>query len=54
VTVVTALIELLVGMACVAFSRPCWRRGGLGFRVLAGCLVVAGTIAIVNAIVGLI
>jgi hypothetical protein len=53
VTVVTAVIELLVGAACVAFAWPSWRRGGLRSRVLAAALALAGAIAIVNAVVTL-
>jgi hypothetical protein len=53
VTVVTAVIELLVGAACVAFAWPSWRRGSLWSRVLAVGLAVAGGVAIVNAAVTL-
>ena len=50
-TAVTATIELLVGIACVALAWPCWRRGGAVFRVVAVVLALAGLTAIANAIV---
>jgi hypothetical protein len=49
VTLATAVIELLVGAACIAFAWPCWRRGEARFRALAGCLAIAGAIAVANA-----
>jgi hypothetical protein len=53
VTTVTAAIELLVGLACLAFALPSWQRGGGSFRLLAVCLALAGAVAIVNAVVTL-
>jgi putative effector of murein hydrolase len=50
VTTLTAVIELLVGAACVALAWPAWRRRESTSRILAGCLAVAGGIAIANAI----
>jgi hypothetical protein len=50
VTLAAAVIELLVGAACVVFAWPCWRRGEVRFRVLAGCLAIAGAIAVANAV----
>jgi hypothetical protein len=45
------MIELLVGLACLAFAWPCWKRGGGSFRLLAACLALAGAVAVVNAVV---
>jgi hypothetical protein len=53
VTTVTAIIEALVGLACLAFAWPSWQRGGGSFRLLAICLALAGTVAVVNAVVTL-
>jgi hypothetical protein len=53
VTTVTAVIELLVGLACLGFAWPSWQRGGGSFRLLAACLVLAGAVAVVNAVVTL-
>jgi hypothetical protein len=53
VTTVTAAIELLVGLACLAFAWPSWQRGGGSFRLLAVCVALAGAVAIVNAVVTL-
>jgi len=50
VTTITAVIELLVGAACAALAWPSWRRAAAASRVLAACLLVAGGVAIVNAI----
>jgi hypothetical protein len=46
----TAAIELLVGAACVALAWPWWRRGGQAFRIVAAVLALAGSVAIVNAV----
>jgi putative effector of murein hydrolase len=53
VTSVTAVIELLVGAACVAIALPCWRQGSPVFRIIAVVLAVAGVTAVVNAVVTL-
>ena len=53
VTIVTAAIEALVGTACIAMGWACWTRGTTLFRVVAVVLVVAGLVAIANAIVSL-
>jgi len=48
---VTAAIEALVGVVCVAMAWACWtRRTGL-FRGVGIALAVAGVVAIVNAVV---
>ena len=52
-TTITAVIELLVGIACLAFAWPSWHRGGVSFRVLAAVLALAGAVAVVNAVVTL-
>ena len=50
-TGLTAVIELLVGAACVAIALPCWRQGSTAFRVIGAVLAVAGLVAVVNAVV---
>ena len=52
-TTITAAIELLVGLACIAFAWPCWLRAETSFRVLAAVLAFAGAVAVVNAVVTL-
>lgn len=52
-TTITAAIELLVGLACLAFAWPSWRRGDVSFRVLATVLALGGVVAVVNAVVTL-
>jgi hypothetical protein len=54
VTTVTAVIELLVGLACTAIALPCWRQGSTVFRVIGVVLAVAGMTAVVNAVVTLL
>jgi putative effector of murein hydrolase len=54
VTSVTAVIELLVGAACIAIAFPCWRQGATVFRVMGVVLAVAGITAVVNAVVTLV
>jgi hypothetical protein len=51
VTGVTAVIEALVGAACLTMAWGCWRRGTVLFRGAAVVLGVAGLVAITNAIV---
>ena len=53
-TTVTAVIELLVGLACAAVAWPCWLQGSTVFRVIGVVLVVAGATAVVNAVVTLL
>ena len=53
-TSVTAVIELLVGTACIAIAVPCWRQGSTVFRVMGIVLAVAGITAVVNAVVTLV
>jgi hypothetical protein len=50
VSTLTAAVELLVGLACVAFGWISWQRGGTMFRIVGAALAVAGTVAIVNAV----
>jgi len=54
VTSVTAVIELLVGAACIAIAVPCRRQGSTVFRVMGVVLGVAGVVAVVNAVVTLV
>jgi len=54
VTSATAVIELLVGAACIAIALPCWRRGSTVFRVMGAVLAVAGVTAVVNSLVTLV
>jgi hypothetical protein len=54
VTSVTAVIELLVGAACIAIALPCGRQGSTMFRVMGVVLAVAGVTAVVNAVVTLV
>jgi hypothetical protein len=51
VTGATAVIEALVGAACVAMAWACWTRHTALFRGVGIALAVAGVVAIVNAIV---
>ena len=53
-TSVTAVIELLVGAACIAIALPCWRQGSTIFSVMGAVLAVAGVVAVVNAVVTLV
>ena len=53
-TTVTAVIELLVGLACAAIAWPCWRQSSTVFRVIGVVLAVAGATAVVNAVVTLL
>ena len=53
-TSVTAVIEFLVGAACIAIAVPCWRQGSTTFRVIGVVLGVAGVVAVVNAVVTLV
>ncbi len=53
-TSVTAVIELLVGAACIAIALPCWRQGSTVFRVMSVILAVAGITAVVNAALTLV
>jgi hypothetical protein len=53
VTSVTAVIELLVGAACIAIALPCWRQGVPVFRVIGVVLAIAGVTAVINAVVTL-
>ncbi|MFL5790078.1 MAG: hypothetical protein ACJ76A_01115 [Actinomycetota bacterium] len=53
-TTVTAVIELLVGAACIAIAVPCWRQGSGMFRVTSVVLAIAGITAVVNAAVTLV
>ena len=48
---VTAVIEGLVGGACVAMAWACWTRGTALFRGVGLVLAVAGVVAIANAVV---
>ncbi|MFI5055214.1 MAG: hypothetical protein ACHQAW_02300 [Actinomycetota bacterium] len=48
---VTAVIEALVGGACVAMAWACWTRGSALFRGVGLMLAVAGVVAIANAVV---
>jgi hypothetical protein len=48
----TAIVEFLVGVACLALAVPMWRRPG-GVRGAAALLAVAGAVAVVNAAVSL-
>jgi putative effector of murein hydrolase len=50
VTSVTAVIELLVGAACIAIAVPCWRQGSTMFRAVGVVLGLAGVVAVVNAV----
>jgi len=50
VTGLTAAIEALVGVACLAMAWGCWTRGTALFRGVGVVLAVAGLVAIVNAI----
>jgi hypothetical protein len=52
-TWVTAVIETFVGAACLAMGVASWRRATPLFRVVAVVLVVAGAIAVVNAVASL-
>jgi putative effector of murein hydrolase len=54
VTSVTAVIELLVGAACIAIAVPCWRQSSAVFRVIGVLLAVAGITAVVSATVTLV
>jgi hypothetical protein len=54
VTSVTAVIELLVGAACIAIAVPCWGQGSTMFRVMGAVLGVAGVVAVINAVVTLV
>jgi hypothetical protein len=49
VTWTTAIVEALVGGACLAMAWPCWRRGTPVFRGVGIVLGIAGAVAIVNA-----
>ena len=49
-TSVTAVIELLVGAACIAIAVPCWRQGSTMFRAVGVVLGLAGVVAVVNAV----
>jgi hypothetical protein len=51
VTGVTAVIEALVGAACVAMAWACWTRDTALFRGVGLALAVAGVVAIANAVV---
>ena len=53
-TSVTAVIELLVGAACMAIALPCWRQGSTVFRVMGAVLAVAGVTAVVNSLATLL
>ena len=53
-TSVTAVIELLVGAACIAIAVPCWRQGSTVFRVMGIVLAIAGITAVGNAVVTLV
>lgn len=53
-TSVTAVIELLVGAACIVIAVPCWRQGSTMFRVMGAVLAIAGVTAVVNAVVTLV
>ena len=50
VDAVNDLIELLVGLACLALAWPAWRRSG-GMRVVAVVFAVAGIAAVAHAAV---
>jgi len=54
VTSLTAVIELLVGAACIAIALPCWRQGSPMSRTVAVVLGVAGLTAVINAVVTLV
>ena len=45
----TAIVEALVGVACLALAVPCWRRATALFRSHAVVLALAGLVAIANA-----
>jgi len=49
VTIVTAAIEALVGVACIAMAVVCWRHATPLFRIVAAILALAGVVAIANA-----
>jgi hypothetical protein len=51
VTGVTAVIEALVGAACVAMAWACWTRDTVLFRSVGLVLALAGVVAIANAVV---
>jgi hypothetical protein len=53
VTGVTALVEALVGAACLVMAWVCWRHGTPVFRVVGIVIGVAGATAVVNALVSL-
>ena len=50
VDAVNDLIEMLVGLACLALAWPAWRRGG-AIRVVAVVFAVAGFAAVAHAAV---
>jgi len=47
----SAVIEALVGAACVAMAWACWTRATVLFRGVGVVLAVAGVVAIANAVV---
>jgi hypothetical protein len=51
-TTLTAITELLVGLACLAIAVPAVRRPGRT-RLIGVVLGVAGLVAVVNAVVTL-
>ena len=53
-TAVTALIEFLVGLVCLAMAWPSWQRGTRLFRGVALILALAGIVAVGNAWIGLL
>lgn len=53
-TSVTAVLELLVGAACIAIALPCWRQASTVFRVIGVVLALAGLTAVANAVVTLV
>lgn len=52
-TAVTAAIEALVGVACLAMAWACWQRATPVVRMVAAALAVAGVVAVVNAAISL-
>lgn len=54
VTGLTAVIEALVGAACLSMAWACWTRGTALFRGVGIVLAVAGAVAVANAVASLL
>jgi hypothetical protein len=50
VTALTATIEALVGVACLAMGWVCWQRTTVVFRAVGVVLAIAGAVAVGNAV----